>query len=108
VAKKVAVNNVEQSKNKVVNNVNKQKVEQKELPVQPIQKEVITYHIFFDKKEIDKTQDKQYVLDAKKCEELGGNDLLTVGAHEIGVKAVISTVEAKTNIIEITIEKDKQ
>lgn len=108
VAKKVAVNNVEHSKNKVVNNVNKQKVEQKELPVQPIQKEVITYHIFFDKKEIDKTQDKQYVLDAKKCEELGGNDLLTVGYHEIGVKAVISTVEAKTNIIEITIEKDKQ
>ena len=108
VAKKVAVNNVEQSKNKVVNNVNKQKVEQKELPVQPIQKEVITYHIFFDGKEIDKTQDKQYVLDAKKCEELGCGDLLTVENHNIGVKAVISTVEAKINIIEITIEKDKQ
>ena len=109
VAKKVAVNNVEQSKKKVDNNANKQ-LEQKELkPVQqPIQKEVITYHIFFDGKEIDKTQDKQYVLDAKKCEELGGNDLLTVGDHKIGVKAVISTVEAKINIIEITIEKDKE
>ena len=109
VAKKVVVNNVEQSKKKVDNNDNKQ-LEQKELkPVQQlIQKEVITYHIFFDKKEIDKTQEKQYVLDAKKCEELGGNDLLTVGDHEIGVKAVISTVEAKINIIEITIEKDKE
>ena len=99
VAKKVVVNNVEQSKKKVDNNANKQ-IAQKEL----IQKEVITYRIFYDGKEIDKTQNKQYVLDAKKCEELGGGDLLTVGDHKIGVYAEISTVKAKTNIIEVTIK----